>query len=1073
MSGRRVSVAVGVLACALACALACSKAEAPEAGAPPQAATAAEVARERERASKAAAALYPGAAHVPDSQGGWERFQTTADPDAPLDEAMGGKTRAGTPISKRDYRCFPAEARNLFHEVDQVVPTPGATPAPFDYRNADGVIDQAGRDAIRGQNTWMLWGEGNEVFWNWLQQDGYGLVDFLVLLDSRTRATRFARTGLVNQPGLKANTVRNPLGLYLDAADASVVMKQPATDIDAATHALAVRPVPHDPKHPNRLFEPGDQALYDSVVEGLPDDGIDPAIYGYASGIVGLRLMPNPDFFGNTDAAARARAYWMERVKNDPQDRYYTSNAVQADPRLVRPFRINMSCGFCHVGPHPLRPPASMEAPEWANLSGTIGNQYWSPPRVFANLTRPDSFLHHFLASQQPGTIDTSLVSTDHINNANTINAIFDVPARLARAGFHAAAGDSNAPEKQSPANLLLPSIEDATPGTNPRKTPRVLLDGADSIGAFGALARVFLNIGTFPEEWARCHNPIIGFKPQRPFGVATLQKKSAYWQAGEKYRVGYLAAFFTHKDPRTGQSVTSPMKLRDAPGGAATIDDAKAGKGRAVFLRNCALCHSSKQPSGFELAFSEDWRTAPVPAASQPARFTLPARFEDWEEFRGSAAFEEYGRRIDVLANAPGTDFLRDNFLSNEVRIPVTLVGTNSGRAVATNGMRGQVWDNFSSETYKELPAVPPIRFYNPYRGGGVDRWGNNDAYQPPGQGPGYYRPASLVSLWATAPYLHNNALGLYNQDPSVAGRLAAFEDGIDKLLDQGRRDPRRTDPEGAKTLPGDLRVARAALAVRDPGFIYRTPQETTIGFAAPFIRPLLTGILGPTLTSALRLWLWVLLVLVALALAYHQRPRLAGIVLFLIALVSAALIVLTRIDRISLTAAAAWLLPLATGAGALWFWVGASRKRDSAERASQREKRARLAARVFFLASAVLAAVVGWQARAFVDGRKGGVTIGPIPEGTPVNLLMNMNPEAPLAELVEGVSGLARGMLRVHSACLRGPEALQVFEEEAGPALLRASKCPDFVLDRGHWFGEGLTPDEKDQLKAFLKTL
>jgi hypothetical protein len=34
-----------------------------------------------------------------------------------------------------------------------------------------------------------------------------------------------------------------------------------------------------------------------------------------------------------------------------------------------------MSCGFCHVGPHPLNPPADPENPEWKNLSSVIGNQ--------------------------------------------------------------------------------------------------------------------------------------------------------------------------------------------------------------------------------------------------------------------------------------------------------------------------------------------------------------------------------------------------------------------------------------------------------------------------------------------------------------------------------------------------------------------------------------------------------------------------------------------------------------------------------------------------------------------------
>ena len=48
-----------------------------------------------------------------------------------------------------------------------------------------------------------------------------------------------------------------------------------------------------------------------------------------------------------------------------------------------------------------------------------------------------------------------------------------------------------------------------------------------------------------------------------------------------------------------------------------------------------------------------------------------------------------------------------------------------------------------------------------------------------------------------------------------------------------------------------------------------------------------------------------------------------------------------------------------------------------------------------------------------------------------------------------------------------------MAAFEAAAGPALVRASKCPDFVLDRGHWFGEALRNDEKEALIAFVRTL
>jgi hypothetical protein len=52
-------------------------------------------------------------------------------------------------------------------------------------------------------------------------------------------------------------------------------------------------------------------------------------------------------------------------------------------------------------------------------------------------------------------------------------------------------------------------------------------------------------------------------------------------------------------------------------------------------------------------------------------------------------------------------------------------------------------------------------------------------------------------------------------------------------------------------------------------------------------------------------------------------------------------------------------------------------------------------------------------------------------------------------------------------------GGAALRAFEAEAGLALLKASKCPDLVLDRGHWFAEGLSDSQKPELAEFLKTL
>ncbi|YCI07143.1 hypothetical protein M1D34_31310 (plasmid) [Ensifer sp. D2-11] len=989
---------------------------------------------------------FPAASLVPRSQPGWDTAPDGADLAAPVDEPQGGMTEAGTPLSKRDEDCFPAEERNLFGDVDLVAGFDGRL-HPFDYRTNGSILPDA-RNAIRGKNTWILWGEGNDVFWNWVQQHGFGLTDFLVLVDSRNRAVRFARFGLVNQPGMKSRTDRNKrvLGLYIDQADGDkITLKQPDSDIDPKTQALAARPA--SGLH-CQAFEPWDTDQYGKVMTQLPDDGLDPNVYGYPSGIVGLRLMPNPDFFGKTDAAAKARRYWKERVEDAPGDPYYTDISVNADPQLVRPFRASMSCGFCHVAPHPLNPPTDVEAPQWSNLSTTIGDQYWNPVATFGNLKTPKSFLYHFLASQQPGTIDTSLVSTDHINNPNTITPVFSVPARLERALL-------NPPEIQSRYNLLVPQIEALPAGANPRHTPRVLLDGSDSVGIFGALSRVYLNIGAYSEEWKRVQNSIVGFRPQRPFAVATALKNSVYWRTGDRYRIPYLTAFFTYRSKSDGESVTRPMHLADIPIGKAIIDrereDAKYG--RRVFVENCAICHSSKQPAGFALQFSRNWASENKRNLDRSATLILPMDFDDWEGFTKSTRYREYVRDISALAGQPPAlqpdSFLKDNFLSTDIRVPITLVGTNSARAVGTNAMRGQVWDNFSSETYKSLPPVGEVRFFNPFSGKPVDRWGNNDSYAPPPGGPGYYRPASLVSLWATAPFLHNNTLGKYTGDPSVEGRLKAFDDAADKILWKEKREA------SSFRLPGDLR-GRMTLADGDRGFIYRTDRPTWVDFPGRFIRPLVTGVIGPFWTSFLATYLWGGVAVVSLALAVVGRPRHAGFVFALIAVFAAAGLLASRADTIY---PLLWLIPSLTALAAALLWFVAARHL--------------WAGRISFIVFALASVAAGVQANAFVDGRKGDLTIGPLPTGTPVSLIMNMNPEAPTGDLMQAVFGMTRGILRIRKDSLPDGSAWEAFRAEAADALMRVSKCPDLVLDRGHWFADTLPDEEKRQLKAFLRTL
>jgi hypothetical protein len=146
----------------------------------------------------------------------------------------------------------------------------GKTVADFPETRAD--IFQAMDGGIKltpaevaGRNTWMLWTAGNEAFWDDMGRHAYGLVDFLKMIDSRRRPTRFAQGGLINEPGYRQATAPDQFGLYID------------------------QPISPQP------------------------DGSNPAVDGKSTGIIGFRLFPNPKF----DEAARKK--WDgNRYYNDP-----------------------------------------------------------------------------------------------------------------------------------------------------------------------------------------------------------------------------------------------------------------------------------------------------------------------------------------------------------------------------------------------------------------------------------------------------------------------------------------------------------------------------------------------------------------------------------------------------------------------------------------------------------------------------------------------------------------------------------------------------------------------------------
>ena len=845
-------------------------------------------------------------------------------PGTVQDEAM----RAG-----RKAASFPAADEDYFADMDG------------GYKQAADPSVKLSKQEVEGRNTWIVWTGGNDRFWDYMANNTFGAFDLLKILssnpkigycidpnekpygqayDSRhdfehspyslldkptcdakgfkwftpSRSNRFYWYGLINEPCFEQAKGPDEYGLWLD---------------------VRKKDCPSDPFDNDKKY-PGVKIGARGVTEPVG------SYYGKPSGIVGLRLFPNPDF----DEAAKAK--WMAAIKQN-SDAFYTDKNFYNNKHLIRPYRVGMSCGFCHVGPAPSNPPADPENPAWANLNSNPGAQYFWVDRVFIWNPQgaPANFIFQLFHTSLPGSLDTSFVSTDNINNPRTMNAIYGLAARLKMGEWwkeKLAGGELDNKQFND-----YPQTKEATKGFHPPGlyvkpdvyTPRVLKDGSDSVGALGALNRVYLNIGLFSEEWLLHFNLLIGGKRDTPIEIAVADKNSSYWKATENMTPD-MALFFlkVHDD-----------KLADTPYGKAhPPDEAKLAHGKIVFAENCARCHSSKQP---------------------PNLCMLGTPCKEGQIIENTAAYFDWMRNEVQKPN-----FLTDNFLSTDRRVSIQEMGINACSPLATNAIRGDIWDNFSSETYKELPATGTITVYNPVDG---TPW----LYDMPGGGRGYVRPASLISLWSSAPYLQNNSVGVFNGNPAVgdfdvtdpydpkAGRLGAFRDGITKMLWPEKRDK---DPILGHKIPG-------------PSKILRTTQRSYIKVPAGYLPGDLDKIAG-----FFGYWL-------------H------------------------------------WLAP--------WLFT-----------------------------------------------TSGDVEIGPIPAATPVSLLANINPlseSTHLDDRVQYTKKLIGVVLKLKEDLKSLPpnasdeEARKVFDKDV-PALLSVSKCPDFIVNKGHYFGSNLNDSDKEALIEFLKT-
>lgn len=613
-------------------------------------------------------------------------------------------------------------------------PTSPNAPDSFKYYGPGGLNQLWDRDDWQshriGRDTWIFWTWGNQKFLR-LGSKNLGnqplpiSVDLFRVLDSRQRDTRFARLGLINEPNCRPADKPDKYGLWLDQFEG-------------------------DPLH----YYPGDP-LYDDKQHYVgTSEKVTTTHYGRSTGVLGLRLFDNPKF----DNSA-----WDVNK--------YFQNPGAVEP----PYIVGFTCALCHIAFDPVKPPIDREHPRWENLAANIGNQYLREGELFLNGGRiimgdtnpgpniakdpydtkgiqPDSFLYHYAVTQQPGTSETSRLSYDFINNPNTINAIFNLGHRRI--------------------------FKETNPEGKVIDTMHILKDGADSVGVEWALMRVPINIGCEGPYWAdSLFNPFTN-DVQHPFRIAEALWKlpdSEKQKITEKYGVDFsdvlperiealkrrykdvdaygleFGSDFAEAWKRHGGLADylvsyKPFHLQDAPDGKKfiTSDAAQLERGRTLFADNCASCHSNIQP--------------PEPLSGEPLK--------------------KFHR--DAIAKP---DFLKNNTLSDDARYSVVELGTNMARSLATNAIEDDIWAEFSSRDYKSLRIISknPMQFKVPVF---ADQKPIEVSFRPPAGGRGYYRTPSLVSIWATAPFLHNNALGEHSDDVSVAGRVKAFDDAVTKLL-------------------------------------------------------------------------------------------------------------------------------------------------------------------------------------------------------------------------------------------------------------------------------------------------
>ena len=651
-----------------------------------------------------------------------------------------------------------------------------------------------------GHEVWFYATGGNQRFFTYVfQQRLGGYIDWYRVLNTDERDTRFRTWGIINDPGCcvpgradcPARSKEETYGFDWCPGDDELLKfvgkegyRDPACDLADA------------PLRPDDLHGPADQR----------QDPCDLS-FGTSTGGMGLRKFPNPRFDADAWRALNGSLGTWEgynrKLSDDPATVDSKFSHIQ-DASVEPPFLIGMACGACHIAFNPLNPPADPEAPEWEHLDGLVGNQYNRITEIFASGLSEGDIVWQLFTTARPGTVDTSALPNDQVNNPGTMNAIINIARRpefehdvlkWRKAGSCPADADERQCwcEPGRDGKCWERSLQT-------EEVRHILKGGEDSIGVNEAVQRVYFNIGSCSEQcWVNHITDLYQADPQHrgfgqtPFDIGQCRRDCANFRAIED-RLDDVVAFLLTARP------TDLYKARgfEDPDDLAVELNQEFGedavdRGRLVFAETCARCHSSQSPP-----------------------------------------FET----VDFHATDPTDPSLRLDWLGNDRLELASEIGTYRSRALHSNHMAGRVWEEYGSET---LRAKPP----------------DATLIEPSDGGRGYYRNISLLSVWAHAPFMHHNAIGpeicgappgsakeLYRSpyvdadgkalanppdcwpfDPSVDGRFALYKASMDALLNPDQRIPKMTLVDRDVRIELGPRIERNG---KESGFSLLIPKGT-----------------------------------------------------------------------------------------------------------------------------------------------------------------------------------------------------------------------------------------------------